>query len=100
MDIGEDLHHDVAVGAATADDQLGERLIELGSHRLHVGLEPKGDAFEHRPVDVGSGVAAVEADQCALAERGLRRCCPVVHGEQPVGPDRHLRRFGVEQILH
>ena len=41
MDIGEDLHHDVALGATTADDQLGERLIELDGHRVHVGLESK-----------------------------------------------------------
>ena len=66
MHVGEDLHHDVAVGPASADDQVSEGLLEFGGHRIHVGFESRGDAFEQRPVEVASGVAAVEADQAPL----------------------------------
>ena len=100
MHISEDLHHDVAVGPASADDQASEGLLEFGGHRISVGFESECDAFEQRPVEVASGVAAVEANQGAFAEGGVGWRRPVVNGEEPVGPDRYVSGFGVEQFLH
>ena len=79
-------------GAAARDHDLVERDPELAGHRVDVVLHRQRDRLEDRPVDVGPGVARVEAEHHALAERLVGRREPVEHGHQAVAAGRDTPR--------
>ena len=77
------------LGAAARHDDLVERDAQLVAHRVDVELHRQRDRLEDRAVHVAAGVAGVEAEHHALAERLVGGGQPVEHRHQAVAAGGH-----------